>query len=172
MTGQHITVCACSEIKSRGFAFVRVPHGPNALLHKRVMEKAGLKSSALRKGTKLVVDVVIQPGGRRRVTRVYRMAGKPAVPVPTAPEPALPPKPLAVGDSVEGVLKWYHHQRGYGFLAVANHPDVFFHITDVPNMLHERLVDGAIFQFRVSENYKGLTAILLHEKQPVAMSGA
>ncbi|WOE32831.1 MULTISPECIES: cold-shock protein [unclassified Acinetobacter] len=33
----------------------------------------------------------------------------------------------------QGKVKQYHPDKGFGFLALAGHPDIFFHISDFPS---------------------------------------
>jgi len=55
---------------------------------------------------------------------------------------------------VQGTVRWYDKQKGYGFLQPADGPDVFIHHTSLVN--HETvLAEGDKVIFEVKDGEKG-----------------
>ncbi|MEZ4734296.1 MAG: cold shock domain-containing protein [Caldilineaceae bacterium] len=51
-----------------------------------------------------------------------------------------------------GMVKWYHRQKGYGFLTRHNQPDLYVHRTAVRQ---GRLTADSLIEFSLGENEQG-----------------
>lgn len=72
-----------------------------------------------------------------------------------------------------GKLKWFDHNRGYGFLVPDDGTeDVMLHIKNCRN-LEMGLVQGASFRFETYEDYSGLRArnVILADDAPCPCCG-
>ncbi len=117
---------------TKGFGFVAVADGGiDAFLHISALEAAGLPAP----GEGAVIKCEIGPGKKGpQVTRVLEVRGgaAPARPM-RAPERGPMPEPdqaaLAGAVEVEGTVKWFSPERGYGFVAADDgDKDVFVHV--------------------------------------------
>lgn len=51
-----------------------------------------------------------------------------------------------------GLVKWYHRQKGYGFITRYNQPDLYVHRT----VVHQgRLMPDSLVEFSMGENEQG-----------------
>jgi cold shock protein len=66
---------------------------------------------------------------------------------------------------MKGIVKFFNHQRGFGFLDVDG-VDYFVHITDVEG---EMLLGGEEVEFKAVEGHKGLQAIEVSRLNPPQM---
>lgn len=67
--------------------------------------------------------------------------------------------------SIKGQVKFFNHQRGFGFIEV-DETDYFVHITDVEG---EMLLGGEEVSFKAVEGHKGLQAIEVCRINPPQM---
>jgi len=58
---------------------------------------------------------------------------------------------------MNGTVKFFNDQKGFGFITPENGNDLFFHITDVDNQ--EELKDGEAVEFDTTQGDRGLKAI-------------
>lgn len=114
---------------TKGFGFVALADGGEAFLHVSALEAAGIP--APREGATIRCEV--GPGKKGpQVTRVVEVSGGGA-PVQRSQSSAGSPRPvdpalLANTVEVEGSVKWFSPERGYGFVAADDgDDDIFLH---------------------------------------------
>ncbi|MCK5729162.1 MAG: cold-shock protein [Methylococcales bacterium] len=63
-------------------------------------------------------------------------------------------------DRVEGTVKWFNDEKGFGFIAQADKKDVFVHYSAINNANGGRktLVEGQSVTMKVTQGQKGLQA--------------
>ena len=55
----------------------------------------------------------------------------------------------------KGTVKWFNDQKGYGFIAQENGPDVFVHFSAVEAEGFKTLSEGQAVEFEVVQGPKG-----------------
>ncbi|MCW2609450.1 MAG: cold shock protein [Actinomycetota bacterium] len=55
----------------------------------------------------------------------------------------------------QGTVKWFNSEKGYGFIAVDNGPDVFVHFSAIQMDGYKSLEDGQRVEFEVTQGNKG-----------------
>ena len=65
----------------------------------------------------------------------------------------------SVQDQLRGRVKWFNDQKGYGFIARDNSPDVFVHHSAIHMEGFRTLKEGEEVLFEVLEGDKGLQAV-------------
>ncbi len=134
---------------SKGFGFVAVSDGSEAFLHMSALEAAGLP--APREGAVLKCEVGAGKKGPQ-VTRVLEVTGGDA---PPSRAPSMTPRPidaalLANTIEVEGTVKWFSPERGYGFVTADDgDKDIFMHgdclrQAGVPSVMPEQRVSVTV----------------------------
>ncbi len=114
---------------TKGFGFVAVADGSEAFLHMSALEAAGLP--APREGA--VMKCEVGPGKKGpQVTRVIEVTGGVGAPAARAPSSShaapLDAAMLANTVQVEGSVKWFSPERGYGFVTPDDGGDnIFLH---------------------------------------------
>jgi CspA family cold shock protein len=63
-----------------------------------------------------------------------------------------------MSDLVTGTVKWFNDEKGFGFLAQENGPDVFVHFRAINGTGRRTLVEGQAVTFNITESDKGLQA--------------
>ena len=58
-----------------------------------------------------------------------------------------------------GIVKWFSNEKGYGFIAQENGPDVFVHHTGINGTGFKTLQEGAKVTFDVEQGQKGPAAV-------------
>ena len=58
-----------------------------------------------------------------------------------------------------GTVKWFHNQKGYGFISDAEGNDVFVHYTGLNMEGYKTLEEGQEVEFEVTEGTKGPQAV-------------
>ena len=58
-----------------------------------------------------------------------------------------------------GSVKWFNNEKGYGFLARENGPDVFVHHTAIQSEGFRTLKEGQQVEFSIEQGPKGLQAV-------------
>jgi len=57
-----------------------------------------------------------------------------------------------------GTVKWFNAQKGFGFIARENGPDVFVHFSGITGDGYRELNEGDRVEFAISNGPKGLQA--------------
>ncbi len=63
-----------------------------------------------------------------------------------------------MSERIIGTVKWFNNEKGYGFLARENGPDVFVHYTAISGDGYRSLTEGQQVEFTVEQGPKGLQA--------------
>ncbi|HOA70282.1 MAG: cold shock domain-containing protein [Bacillota bacterium] len=59
---------------------------------------------------------------------------------------------------MQGRVKWFNAQKGYGFIQREDGPDVFVHYTAIQEEGFRTLNEGDLVEFNIIEGPKGLQA--------------
>jgi len=59
---------------------------------------------------------------------------------------------------MQGKVKWFNAQKGYGFIQRDDGPDVFVHYTAIAGDGFKTLNEGDVVEFEIVEGPKGLQA--------------
>jgi CspA family cold shock protein len=149
----------------KGFGFVQVEDGSSdAFLHVRAVQAAG--HEALPPGARLKVRVAQGQKGPQ-VTEILSVdlstadpnaASRPRSGPPGGARPARPPRAAPGGptEEVEGVVKWYNTQKGFGFIgSEQSGKDIFVHATALERSGLSALAEGQRVIVQVAEGAKG-----------------
>ena len=63
----------------------------------------------------------------------------------------------------QGTVKWFNAEKGYGFIAEDNGPDVFVHYSAIDMPGYKSLEEGDRVEFEVSQGQKGPQADSVHK---------
>ena len=63
-----------------------------------------------------------------------------------------------MSERVTGTVKWFNGDKGYGFIAQADGPDVFVHFSEIKGEGFRNLEEGQSVEFSVEQGQKGLQA--------------
>ncbi|MCL4238774.1 MAG: cold shock domain-containing protein [Anaerolineae bacterium] len=63
-----------------------------------------------------------------------------------------------MSERVTGTVKWFNAQKGYGFIARENGPDVFVHHSGITGSGYRELHEGERVEFTITQGPKGLQA--------------
>lgn len=61
-------------------------------------------------------------------------------------------------ERITGTVKWFNTQKGFGFIARENGPDVFVHYSAIQGAGYRELIEGERVEFSVVQGPKGLQA--------------
>jgi CspA family cold shock protein len=146
----------------KGFGFVELADGSgDAFLHIGVLERGG--HDTVLPETKLRVQVGQGQKGRQ-VTAVLELDASTAA----ASRPQMSPKisgdrehpDPATASEIQGTVKWFNGQKGFGFVAAEDGgKDVFLHISVVDRAGIQVLPEGQQVRMRVVKTQKGREAI-------------
>lgn len=60
---------------------------------------------------------------------------------------------------LRGRVKWFNDSKGFGFIQLENHKDVFAHYTQIVGDGFKALADGQEVEFELSEDHHGPLAL-------------
>lgn len=63
-----------------------------------------------------------------------------------------------MSERIVGTVKWFNGNKGYGFIAQENGPDVFVHYTAIMSSGYRNLMENQRVEFTVEQGPKGLQA--------------
>jgi len=63
-----------------------------------------------------------------------------------------------MSDRIVGTVKWFNKDKGFGFIAQENGPDVFVHFTAIQANGFRTLEEGQKVEFSIEKGPKGLQA--------------
>ena len=61
-------------------------------------------------------------------------------------------------ERITGTVKWFNAQKGFGFIAREDGPDVFVHYSAIQGSGYRELLEGERVEFSVVQGPKGLQA--------------
>jgi len=67
-------------------------------------------------------------------------------------------KSNTMDERIIGKVKWFNSEKGYGFLAQENGPDVFVHYSAIQGSGYRTLTEGQTVEFSIEQGPKGLQA--------------
>jgi CspA family cold shock protein len=59
---------------------------------------------------------------------------------------------------VQGTVKWFNGEKGYGFITPESGPDLFVHYSEIQASGFRSLDEGAKVEFEITEGKKGKQA--------------
>ncbi|MCO4611201.1 Cold shock protein [Streptococcus infantarius subsp. infantarius] len=59
---------------------------------------------------------------------------------------------------VQGTVKWFNAEKGFGFISQESGPDVFAHFSEIQSNGFKSLEDGQEVNFEVEQGQRGLQA--------------
>ncbi len=63
-----------------------------------------------------------------------------------------------MSERINGVVKWFNSQKGFGFIEREGGPDVFVHFSAIQSGGYRELAEGERVEFSVTQGPKGLQA--------------
>lgn len=60
---------------------------------------------------------------------------------------------------MEGKVKWFNNEKGYGFIEYTSEEDIFVHYSAIRQDGYKTLEEGQIVEFKLLETDKGLQAL-------------
>lgn len=149
----------------KGFGFVEFTDGSGeAFLHISVVEAAG--QTAFEPGTTLMTRAGQGQKGPQitEILSVDTSTAEPARPRgPRGPERSGGPnrsfeRPTGPAQAMDGQVKWYNPEKGFGFVAVEGSKDVFIHRSVLARAGISALDEGQRIRMQVVPGAKGLEA--------------
>lgn len=64
---------------------------------------------------------------------------------------------------MQGKVKWFNNDKGYGFIDYPNNEDIFVHYSAIKQDGYKTLSEGQVVEFDLIETAKGLQAINVSE---------
>ena len=62
---------------------------------------------------------------------------------------------IIMSNKVQGTVKWFNEDKGFGFIQQASGPDVFAHFSAIVSEGFKTLAEGQQVEFTVSQGKKG-----------------
>jgi cold shock protein len=139
---------------AKGFGFVTLSDGsPDAFLPMAVLRRAGYED--VREGASISCEVGTGAKGPLVVT-VLNLDNSTAVPVGVGGSLRPPPLPA---QTLEGAVKWFEADKGYGFIAPdGGGKDIFIHVTALRRSGVNQVGPGQRVRVDVVDGRKGLEA--------------
>jgi CspA family cold shock protein len=63
-----------------------------------------------------------------------------------------------MANRVQGTVKWFNGEKGYGFITQENGPDLFVHYSEIQSSGFRTLNEGDRVEFEITEGKKGKQA--------------
>ena len=60
-----------------------------------------------------------------------------------------------MSERMQGTVKWFNGDKGYGFISTENGPDVFAHFSNISGDGFKTLAEGQKVEFTVTQGQKG-----------------
>jgi CspA family cold shock protein len=60
-----------------------------------------------------------------------------------------------MAERITGTVKWFNNEKGFGFIAQENGPDVFVHFTAIQSEGFRSLQEGQQVEFSIEQGPKG-----------------
>ena len=61
-------------------------------------------------------------------------------------------------ERMQGTVKWFNAEKGYGFISQENGDDLFVHYSEIQGAGYRTLDEGSRVEFLVTEGRKGMQA--------------
>ena len=65
---------------------------------------------------------------------------------------------ITMATRVQGTVKWFNGEKGYGFITPESGPDLFVHYSEIQSSGFRTLDEGAKVEFEITEGKKGKQA--------------
>jgi CspA family cold shock protein len=142
---------------TKGFGFVAPDDGmPDAFLPMAILRRAGYED--IREGASIICEIGAGAKGPL-VTGLVDVDLSTALPRVDRRPPLERASALAGGASLDGAVKWFEPEKGYGFIAPdGGGKDIFIHITALRRSGLAALEPGARVRVDVIDGKKGLEA--------------
>jgi cold shock protein len=63
-----------------------------------------------------------------------------------------------MAERVQGTVKWFNAEKGYGFISQENGEDLFVHYSEIQGNGYRSLDEGAKVEFEITQGKKGKQA--------------
>ena len=63
-----------------------------------------------------------------------------------------------MSERVQGTVKWFNNEKGYGFISQEGGPDLFVHYSEIQGDGYRSLNEGERVEFEITEGRKGQQA--------------
>ena len=63
-----------------------------------------------------------------------------------------------MAERVQGTVKWFNGDKGFGFISQENGDDLFVHYSEIQSSGYRSLDEGATVEFEITQGKKGLQA--------------
>lgn len=63
-----------------------------------------------------------------------------------------------MANRIQGTVKWFNADKGYGFISQENGEDLFVHYSEIQSSGYRSLNEGAKVEFEVTQGKKGKQA--------------
>ena len=60
-----------------------------------------------------------------------------------------------MSDRMQGTVKWFSGEKGYGFISTEDGPDVFAHYSEIQSSGYRTLNEGDRVEFTMTQGQKG-----------------
>lgn len=161
---------------TKGYGFVNVNGVKDDIfMHSTCLRSVGIDPAIAQEGMQVLIDYEHLPESKKmQVFAIKAIDGikisqaapsstkKPRFEKSSAAEKQLLKK-LTVGRHISGVVKMYNSSKGFGFLALQDYADIFFHVSAIPDDLQDGVAVGKAYDIVVGASERGLCANILHE---------